>query len=93
MPIIGLSQVCFTFTITHIRLTQRLQIIQKSAAHCIKEVCYYDLSFIYPNFMFVDRASLYKLVNKSNSVHNSVYNTLRTGDADLRFYIKTVQDG
>jgi len=26
-------------------------------------------------------------------VHGTAINTLRTGDADLRFYITTVQDG
>ena len=26
-------------------------------------------------------------------LHNEVLNTLRTGDADMRFYITTVQDG
>jgi len=34
-------------------------------------------------------------INKSLQVNTSepLYNTLRTGDADLRFYITTVQDG
>ena len=33
---------------------------------------------------------LYKILQYS---HYSIFNTLRTGDADLRFYITTVQDG
>ena len=34
-----------------------------------------------------------KALFECEHLHNSMFNTLRTGDADLRFYITTVQDG
>ena len=36
---------------------------------------------------------LYSTHNRENKLNKDYFNTLRTGDADLRFYITSVQDG
>ena len=49
----------------------------------------------YPLFITRDRNYPYSGEFRPNADRTSgaVFNTLRTGDADLRFYITTVQDG
>ena len=45
------------------------------------------------NYLETTLTAATKKKKKKRKKERNVHNTLRTGDADLRFYITTVQDG
>ena len=43
--------------------------------------------------LWCDSDAIFCLITAKGIPLEEIFNTLRTGDADLRFYINTVQDG
>jgi len=52
------------------------------------ETCYYTLYVRYTTSTIIRESPAFLVFTQS-----LYFNTMRTGDADLRFYISTVQDG